>query len=473
VTVAASVDRVPARRLDSAGRAHVDTRAILALALPLVANSAAQLLLNLTDVWFIGRISTDALAAVGAVQWLSMVVLVVLAGVGIAVQTVVAQAQGAGRPAHASQAVWTALWALAMAAPLFVAAGVSLRWLLSPFSLPAHLVTLAAAFWLPRVSGSIFGAAVWAVLGFFNGIGRPRVTLLVTAFMAIINALFNELFIFHLRLGIAGSGLATAAAQLCGLALALGVFLQQGYRRQYRSHLTWPPRLRRIAAQFRLGLPMGLLYAGDLIGFSIFQIMQVRLGTLQGAATQVVMILTAMSYLPGVGIALAGTTLVGQSVGAGDRAWAFVLGNRVIAMAALYMGGMGLLLALAGPWLMPLFVGSADPQSAAVIALGVRLLWIAALYQFFDGMNLSSGFCLRGAGDAAVPALLTITLSWLVFVPLAHMFTFAPGQGWFEVLPQLGWGAAGGWFAVVVYALLVGAALFLRWRSRSWQRLTI
>lgn len=473
MTVAASADRVPARRLDSAGRAHVDARAILALALPLIANSAAQLLLNLTDVWFIGRISTDALAAVGAVQWLSLVVLVILAGVGIAVQTVVAQAQGAGRQARASQAVWTAMWALLMAAPLFVAAGLSMRALLSPFGLPAQLVALAAAFWLPRVTGSIFGAAVWALLGFFNGIGRPRVTLLVTAFMALANALFNELFIFHLRLGIAGSGLATAAAQVCGLALALGVFLQRGYRRRYRTHLTWRPQLRHIGAQFRLGLPMGLLYAGDLIGFSIFQIMQVRLGSVQGAATQVVMILTAVSYLPGVGIALAGTTLVGQSVGAGDRPWALVLGNRVISMAALYMGGMGLLLALAGPWLLPLFVGAADPQSAAVVTLGMRLLWIAALYQFFDGLNLSSGFCLRGAGDVTVPAMLTIALSWLVFVPLAHMFTFAPGQGWFEVLPQLGWGATGGWFAVVVYALLVGAALFLRWRSRSWQRLTI
>ena len=473
MTDIAAASRVPARRLDADGRFHVDSRAILALALPLIANSAAQLLLNLTDVWFIGRISTDALAAVGAVQWLSMVVLVILAGVGLAVQTVVAQAQGAGRQARASQAVWTALWALLLAAPLFVLAGFSMRLLLSPFGLPAHLVDLANAFWLPRVAGSIFGAAVWALLGFFNGIGRPGVTLLVTLVMALANVAFNELFIFHLGLGVAGSGLATGVAQVCGLVLGLSAFLRVRYRRQYRSHLTWRPKLHRIASQFRLGLPMGLLYAGDLIGFSIFQIMQVRLGAIEGAATQVVMVLAAACWLPGIGIALAGTTLVGQSVGAGDRGWALVLGNRVITIAALYMGGMGLLLALTGPWLLPLFVGATDPQSGAVIELGVRLLWIGALYQFFDGLNLGSGFCLRGAGDAAVPAMLTIALSWLVFVPTAHMLTFAPGQGWLDVLPQFGWGVVGGWFAVVVYAFLIGAALLLRWRSRSWQRLPI
>ncbi len=79
------------------GHAHVDQRAVLALALPLMANSAVQIVLNLTDMWFIGRISTRALAAVGAVQWLVIVVVLVLGGAGTAVQTLVAQAYGARR----------------------------------------------------------------------------------------------------------------------------------------------------------------------------------------------------------------------------------------------------------------------------------------------------------------------------------------------------------------------------------------
>src|SRR6478736_3069866 len=205
-------DRVPARRVDTAGKVHVDLRAIVALALPLMANSAVQLVLNLTDVWFIGRISTQAMAAVSAVHWLAFVVLLVLSGVGMAVQTVVAQAHGARRQARAAQAVWIALWGLLLTMPLFVGAGLSIRALLSPFGLPPAIVDLAAAFWLPRVTGSCFGAAVWALLGFFNGIGRPRVTLLVTAVMAVTNAIFNEILIFHLHLGVAGSGLATMVA---------------------------------------------------------------------------------------------------------------------------------------------------------------------------------------------------------------------------------------------------------------------
>jgi MATE family multidrug resistance protein len=391
----------------------------------------------------------------------------------MAVQTVVAQAHGARRQARAAQAVWIALWGLLLSTPLFLAAGLSSRWILRPFDLPPGIVDLAAAFWLPRVAGSCFGAGVWALLGFFNGIGRPRVTLLVTAVMAIANAVFNELFIFHWHLGVAGSGLATTVAQACGLAIAMVAFLRGHYRRGYRTHLTWTPNLRRIWAQLRIGFPMGLLIAADLIGFSLFQLMQVKLGEVEGAASQLVMIMTAIAYLPGVGIAMAGTTLIGQSIGAGDRDWALVLGNRVILLAATYMGGIGLLLAISGPWLLPLFMNAPGPDAAAVIALATRLLWIAAAYQFFDGLNLSSGLCLRGAGDAAVPAAFVILISWLVFVPLAHMLTFAPGQGWVDFLPQWGLGATGGWYSVVIYSMLVGTALLARWRSRAWQRLPV
>jgi MATE family multidrug resistance protein len=51
---------LPAQRVDAAGRPHVDLRAIIRLAGPLMATNAVQALLNLTDLWFIGRLSTDA-----------------------------------------------------------------------------------------------------------------------------------------------------------------------------------------------------------------------------------------------------------------------------------------------------------------------------------------------------------------------------------------------------------------------------
>src|SRR5437588_777116 len=94
------------------------------------------------------------------------------------------------------------------------------------------------------------------------------------------------------------------------------------------------------------------------------------------------------------------------------------------------MGAIGVLIALGGPWVLPFFIGSHDSESAQAVVIGTQLLWLAAGYQFFDGLNLGSSMCLRGAGDVRIPAALVLTVSLLLFVPLAHAFTFASGQGW-------------------------------------------
>jgi MATE family multidrug resistance protein len=470
ISVAGSL---PAQKIDASGIARVDQRAVLALALPLMANSAIQIVLNLTDMWFIGHISTAALAGVAAVQWLVLVVVLTLGGTASSIQTLAAQAYGSRRYARASRAVWIGLWATLCAAPLFVLVGAAGPLMLQPFGLGPGVNSLASAFWFPRVGGATFGVAVWGMLGFYNGIGRPRITLAITIGTTVANAALNYLFIFHLHWGVAGSGWATTGAQALGLTLSLVIFMRQPFKSQYKSNLTWHPHWKPLRQQLKLGLPTGLLPAADLLGISIFQMMQVRLGTVDGAATQMAMMLTSIAYMPGYGLASSGTTLVGQSIGAGDRSWAMRVGSRVILMTAVFMCAVGILLAAVAPLLLPTFTDSNDLEAQAAVALGGTLLWLAAIYQFFDGLNMASGMCLRGAGDVVIPAALVLPVSWLVFVPLAHALTFAPGQGWVGFLPQWGYGSVGGWAALVFYVMLLGSALCLRWRSGAWQRINL
>ena len=85
---------LPAVRYDVHGKRHVDYRAVVALAAPLFLNSAVQAVLSLTDTWFIGRLSVQAVAAMGATFFLVLVFLLLFGGVGLAVQTLAAQNYG-------------------------------------------------------------------------------------------------------------------------------------------------------------------------------------------------------------------------------------------------------------------------------------------------------------------------------------------------------------------------------------------
>lgn len=463
---------LPAQRIDSAGRTHVDYRAVWRIAGPLMANSSIQAILNLTDTWFVSRLSTTATAAMGAIYWAMLCVIVLLGGVGMATQTFAAQAFGARRYTRASHAAWSGLCAALAATPLFVAAAYLGAPLLRLLHLSPEVQRLALEFWWPRlaVAGPL-GLGVWVLAGFFNGVSRGRITLVITVVMGIANVPFNQLFMFTLGWGIAGSAWGTAAAQFLGLVLAMVLFLGPSIRRQFRSHLTW--RKPAVLRQIRLGLPMGLSTTADLLGLALFQAMLVSLSNVAGAATQIVMMMTSVSYMPAIGIAVAGTTLVGHSIGAGDPDWAQRVGNAIIGLAVGFMGIVGILLALASPWLVPLFVNAADPAAPAVLSLAGTLIWMAACYQVFDGLNVGSGFCLRGAGDVRVPAILVAVLSWGLWVPLTHIVTFAPGQGWVGFLPQLGYGPIGGWVVCVGYATALGTGLWLRWRSAAWRRIRL
>lgn len=465
--------RLPALRHDTAGRRHIDYRAVFALAAPLFLNSSVQAILNLTDTWFLGRISTPAVAGVGAVYWFVIVFVLLFGGVSMAVQTLVAQAHGAGARGEAAEIAWSGLWSALLMLPLFVATASSGDLLLAPFPLAPDVRAAALEFWLPRMLGAVAGVALWTVTSFFNGIGRTGVTLTVMLAVSTSNAVLNQWLAFDLGLGVEGIAWATGAAQLFGVAIGLALFLSAGVRREYASHLHWRPRPSRIGALVALGVPMGMLPAADLTGLAMFQVMLSGLGAAAGAATQIVMMMTSIAYMPAVGIASAGTTLVGQSIGAGDRDWAARVGDAAIRINVTYMGLVSLLLALAGPWVLPLFVAAQDAASAQVIESARILLWIAAAYQIFDGFNLGAGFCLRGAGDVRVPALLVLLVSWLGFVPLAHMLSFAPGQGLVDFLPQFGLGATGGWAALLLYTGMLGTVMFLRWRSGAWRRISL
>jgi MATE family multidrug resistance protein len=464
---------LPALRLNARGGRRVDYRAVMVLALPLIANAGSTAILNLTDTWFLGRISTEALAAMGAIFWLMLAFFLLMFGIGMGVQTLAAQAWGAGRKQDASAVAWTGVWSAFATIPFFILVAYAGPWLLAPFHLPAEVERLALAFWFPRMLLGAATVALFAVTGFFNGIGRTRMTFGVMAAVMVLNLALNQVLIFGMGMGIAGSAWATNISVIAGLLMALALFLSKGIAVELGSRRCWRPSAGRIGQLLLVGLPMGLSPAADVIGFALFQLMLVGLGPVDGAATQIVMMLTSVAYMPAVGMAIAATTLVGQSIGAGDKDWAYRVGNAVTVLAILYMGAMGLVLALGGPWFVAFFTTVGDPRADDVVKLGSLLLWIAAGYQVFDALHLGTNFSLRGAGDARVPALILLLLSWFGFVPLAHMLTFAPGQGWVDFLPQFGFGSAGAWTAALIYMIVMSCALAWRWRSGAWRKIRL
>ncbi|NBR18712.1 MAG: MATE family efflux transporter, partial [Gammaproteobacteria bacterium] len=128
----------------------------------------------------------------GSIYWLMTCAILVLGGVGLATQSFVSQADGAGRRARASQCLWNSIWGTLIALPLFVFATLSGAPILAVFDLDPAIRTLAIEYWEPRLAGAFLGGISWALVSFFNGIGATRLTLIVAIVTTIANVPANQ-----------------------------------------------------------------------------------------------------------------------------------------------------------------------------------------------------------------------------------------------------------------------------------------
>jgi MATE family multidrug resistance protein len=257
------------------------------------------------------------------------------------------------------------------------------------------------------------------------------------------------------RLGVAGAAWATVASSVLHGLIMLAIFLRRGRRAGHLPEVVVKPVLRDMIRLLRVGTPVGMQWVLDMGSWTAFTTIVAGLGEVQAAANQVAISILHISFMPGYGISIAATTLVGQYLGAGNPRAAVRSAHHALRLAVVFMGAMGAGFLLGRGALIRSF--NPDP---AVIAVGAQLLVIAAVFQVFDAVNLVLSGVLRGAGDTRFPMLVTIVMAWLVFLPSA----------WFMTI-RLGWGVLGGWVAVIFWS--VGLALLLGWRFRRRRWLTM
>ena len=141
----------------------------------------------------------------------------------------------------------------------------------------------------------------------------------------------------------------------------------------------------------------------------------------------------AFSFVPGIGYAQAGSTLVGQHLGAGDPDGAARSGWRATGGAVLVMGSVGLLIILTAPWIAQIF-GAAGQNT---VDLTVIFIYILGAVQPLMAMEFALGGSLRGAGDTRFPLFVILTGLFGVRLVSAHIVAgvFGGGGGGGLVLP--------------------------------------
>jgi len=432
-----------------------ELRPMCALAVPVVLAELGWMSMGVVDTIMVGRLGPEAIGAVGIGSSLFMTLAIFGMGLLLGLDTLVSQAFGARRPEECRRwLVHGAYLSLLLIAPLAFLVQLMISslelWRFDPSVLALTRPYLRIVSWslLPLLVYATFRRYLQA-----TDFVAPVTFALVSA--NLINLVADWVLIFGRlgapALGTDGAAWATLGSRVYMAAVLVAAVAWRSARERGGAGRTpWrleAARLRRLAS---LGFPAALQVTLEL---GVFATATALVGGLRPSALashQIAMNLAGVTFMVPLGVASAGAVRVGHAVGRRDAAGAGRSGWTALLLGGLFMSCAALAFVLFPRALLGLF--TPDPR---VIEAGVSLLFIAALFQLFDGLQAVGTGVLRGLGDTRTPMVTNLAAHWFFGLPVGYALCFV-----------LGLGVVGLWIGLSLGLIVVALVLLATWLRR-------
>ena len=403
-------------------------KAIFLLAVPMVLEMFMQAVFEVVDVFFVGKLGANAVAAVGITA--SVLVLVFAIGIGLAMAATAMVARRYGEGDHdgaARAAVQSIILCIIVSVPIGIAGWVYAEELLRLMGAADEVVIVGIPYFRIMFATNIVILLLFLINSVFRGTGDAVFAMRALWLANILNIILDPLLIFGFAfipaMGVTGAAIATVIGR--GIGVLYQIKLLTGGRGRItirREHIAFRSSV--MEALLRVSGPGVLQYlVGTASWMGIMRILT-EFGSAVVAGYTIAVRVIVFALLPSWGIGNAAATLVGQNLGAEkpDRAEKSVWITGWVNTAFLSVFGVALWI-LAEPTLK-IFTDEPD-----VIKAGAECLKIVAYsYPFFGfGMVVVQAF--NGAGDTWTPTKINFFSFWILQIPLALWFGFKLGFG--------------------------------------------
>ncbi|MFR9709689.1 MATE family efflux transporter [Paenibacillus sp. MB22_1] len=425
-------------------------KVILALGVPAMIENLLQTIVGFVDTLFVAKLGLAEVAAVGVTNAILAVYLAVFMAMGVGTSSLIAKSVGAGDMERAKVIAKQSTW---LSAVLGIVFGIITLLFAEPLLriMGAEPDVLADGIVYFRIVAipSIFISLMTVFGSVLRAAGDTKTPMKVGIWINLIHVVLDYILIFGLfgmgGWGIAGAAWATVIARAIGTVL-LFLFIR-------KSKLSFSLRTATLSERFTLPLlklstPAAaerlIMRFGQVLYFGLI----VRIGTDVYAAHMIAGNIEIFSYMPGYGLAVAATTLVGQSLGANRRADAYRYGLLTTGIAVIFMSLIGVLLFIFSPLAATWFTGQVD-----VVDMVTTALRIDAFAQPFLAVGLVLAGALQGAGDTKSPMYSTAIGMWLIRV-----------VGVYVLCIYWGMGIAGVWLSIAIDLLIRAVYLLFRFK---------
>lgn len=443
-TLAKGVEDDGPKELSWAGR---PLRELMRLAWPITVSTLSYSVMTLVDTILVGRLGPAELAGVGLGGTAAFVVLCFSFGLLRGAKTLVAQAVGARRHDEVGAHLAAALLSAVGIGLLSIGAGVIVAELIARISATASAGAAAETYLRIRILGAPMALVYVALREVRYGQGDARSPMIATITANVVNIVLAYWFIFGLGLGVAGAAWATVVAHAVEAGMLVLVQTLHGWhglRRMTGKH---------VRALWRIGLPTGLQFTLEIGSFAMLAGMLAAMSEVAMAAHQIALQVIHFSFLPAYAVGEAASVLTGQAIGAGRNELVNRVARQGLFSSGVYTTAWTIALAVGAPLIVSGF--TSEPTLARE---AVHLLYVAAVFQIFDGANVVARGALRGCGDVRYPAVIGVVTSWALTPPLTWLL------GW-----HLGLGALGGWLGLCAEIVVGAIILWRRLEGGAWR----
>ena len=428
-------------------------RQIFSLAIPTIVGFLGIILFEAIDIFWIGKLGPNAVAAVGGASFLLWTLFALMNLTNTGTATMIAQFWGSGnrqaRHEVAREAFWYVLFFSLLAIIVLhftiddLLRLMGLDQATQQLALGCFLVYLYVlpAIYLFNLQGQIF-----------NAHGAVRLRTVIMLFSLGLNIVLDPLLIFGYwgfpKMGISGASTATLISESVGVLISIYALRRWDYIDRLRSfgHISMH-YLKRLLG---IGIPSAATNMTWTIVFPLLTVVITRFGMEPLAGLNIANRWEGFPYFFGVGLSVAISTLVGHSIGRGELDRAKRIAGRGVTLVTVALLPVSLIFILIPEQLIALL--NSDPQ---VMRHGAEYLRIVGYFEILLGWELVLEGVYNGIGNTRPYMWVRIPLT-LGRIPLAWLLAIT-----------LGMGISGVWWAISVTTLLKGVVLMLVYRIQE------
>lgn len=437
-------------------------KVVFDLAWPVIAEQSLATATHIVDMMMVGRLGAAAVTAIGLTLQPVFFSMALASALSVGTTALVSRFIGSNNSKSAASVLQQSV----IISIIFSSVFAVFFYFMAPEVLDLmgaeqEVIFLGTGYLRIMTPGFIFMILGFIVTAALRGAGETKIPMQVNIIINILNVVGNYLFIFGKfgfpELGVNGAALATTLSRSFGGMVLLFITFSSYSVIKLKAKNFFSLDIQLIKRILRVGIPTAMEESVRRLAQMLFVRVIASLGTTAFAAHQIAINAESISYMPGFGIAVAATTIVGQNLGAKNPEGAEKGSFEAWKLGSIIMGFMALVFLIFPEQLIKLY--TEDPE---IIRSGALNLRIIAFSQIPMGTHFIFAGSLRGAGDTKAVFYSTAVSTWVFRLLLGYL-----------LVHTFNLGLAGGWIAMVIDWTVRGSYVLYRFKKGKWKTIEV